>query len=329
MSRFLKIAVALLAIAALATPAIAEDYKFSVYGQARVNTYYTDVDEADTQNLTLDLMNTSRFGMKASKGAISGQYEIAQDGSLRLLYGAYKFDGGTFSFGQQYNAFTTASFTKINAVNDAGGAAWGLVGYAGRVTSLKVAFDNGFMFAAVENSTESDTDDVVLPKLEAAYKGKAGDFAYTAAFGFKDHQLNADDSIDCYLASFIGNMPVGNIALKFNINYGQNAKQYGMSGATYNGTADDDAELLSGFVQASMKANDSNLISAGIGYAEEDIDSGDKETRMVYFIQDQITIAPGFTVSPEIVYADYSDIAGVDGADDDRLYVGAKWQINF
>lgn len=334
MSRFAKVMIVLLTIAAMATPAIAaDDYKFSVYGSARTATYYNDMDTADTTAFTMDALSTSRFGLKASKGAVSGQYELsATSGGLRLIYGAYKFDGGTFSVGQQYNAFTPASFSKIN-VKDGGGLHWGFVGYTAREVSLKVALDNGFTFAAVRNSTQANGD-VVLPKLEASYTGKAGDFSYVAAIGYKDHALNADDSIDAYLASFVGNIPAGPVAIKFNVVYGQNAGEYnlGTDSATnavqLAGSVADDAEILSGFVQGSIKANASNLITAGVAYATEE--AGALETdRMALFVQDQITIAPGFTVSPEIVLFDFTDIGGVDGADDEQLYVGAKWQVNF
>lgn len=338
MSRVMKVMVALLAIAAFAAPAIAAD-GFSVYGSARTATYYVDTDSTDESEFDMDLLtSTSRFGLKASKGNVSGQFEMRTHGTagsstLRLMYGALKLDNGTFSVGQQYNAFTPASFSKLN-VNDGGGLHWGFVGYTNREVSLKYAMNNGFTFAAVRNNTQSAGDSAVIPKLEASYTGKAGGFSYVAAAGYKNHVLNADDDFDCYLASFVGNVPAGPVALKFNVNYGVNAGEYGLGtvadAVEFDGSVDEDATILSGFVQGSIKANDSNLLSAGVLYALEESDNYAEDTsRMAIFVQDQITLAPGFTVSPEVVFFDYTDRFGVDGDDDEVLYVGAKWQINF
>ena len=103
MSRVLKTMIALLAIAAFAAPAFAaDDYKFSVYGSARMATFYNDFDQADDSDFNMDLQGNSRFGMKASKGAVSGHVEmgIGNNVTRRIITGTYAFDGGKLTIGQ-------------------------------------------------------------------------------------------------------------------------------------------------------------------------------------------------------------------------------------
>ena len=333
MSRVLKTMIVLLAIAALATPVFAaDDYKFSVYGSARMTTFYDDYDQADDQDLTFDLQGNSRFGMKASKGAVSGQYEVGTSGSVRVLKGVYAFDGGKLTIGQTYTPYTFFSEQVHGADNDFIG--YGAT-YEGRRPLIAVEFDNGFGIWAIKNegmdsSATANATDADLPKLALSYKGKAGNFAYGANAAYQTYTADpdgADVDADSYLLTFNGVVDLNPAAISFNLAYGQNAAEFGIGQEAMVG--DEDTDFMAGFVQLAFKADDSNTIRLGVGYAEEDSDAfAQTEKRMSYFIHDQYTIAPGFFVVPEISFYDGMDDA--DGSDgEESMHIGAKWQINF
>ena len=351
MSRVLKTMIVLLAIAALATPVLAaDDYKFSVYGSARMTTFYDDYDQADDQDLTFDLQSNSRFGMKASKGAVSGQYEVGTSGSVRVIKGVYAFDGGKLTIGQTYTPYTFFSEQVHNADQDFIG--YGAT-YEGRKPLIAVEFDNGFGLWAIKNegmdSDVSDNDtDADLPKLAISYKGKAGNFSYGANAAYQTYtdapDTAAEFDVDSYLLTFNGVVDLNPAAISFNLAYGQNAAEFGLGDGLYGdrersidgvegehvaATEDEDTDFMAGFVQLAFKADDSNTIRLGVGYVEEDNDDyAQTEKRMSYFIHDQYTIAPGFFVVPEISFYDGMDDA--DGSDgEESMHIGAKWQINF
>lgn len=326
MSRFVKVMVALLAIAAMATPAIAaDDYKFSVYGSARMATFWNDTSEpADDADLEWALQGNSRFGMKASKGAVGGQFEVGTGVNTRLLFGTYKFDGGQLLIGQTYTPYTAFA-------NQAYGADNGFIGYGalydGRQPQIKVSFDNGFYVAGITNAGTAAGTDVTLPKLAVGYKGAADSFSYGANIAYQTYEDAAEDDIMSYLASFNGKLDMNPATLSFNLAYGQNATEFGISGTEVAVTATEDTTFMAGYAQVAFKANDNNTITAGVGYASEDNDDyAQKAERLSYFIQDSITLAPGFYVVPEISFFDDEDETG---AKEKSFHVGAKWQVNF
>jgi hypothetical protein len=330
MSKFLKVMIVLLTIAALATPAMAD---FSVYGSARMTTFYNDISDgagvpgADSNSMTWALQGNSRFGMKASNGAVSGQYEVGTSGSVRVLTGTYKFDGGNFLIGQTYTPYTNFAEQVHGVDND-------LVGYGatydGRKPMLKLTLDNGFGVALISYQSSAATDaDANMPKVAAFYSGKAGEFSYKANLAYQ-----AGDVYDAYLATFGGSINLAPAMLHFNVAYGQNPAEFGLLLGTSNNehisaNAADDTVFIAGYVEAAFKVADNQTLRAGLGYATEDNDSAvQTETRMSFYVHDQITIAPGFFIVPEFSY--YDGLDNANGADGEKSYhVGAKWQINF
>ena len=329
MSRVLKVMVALLAIAAFAAPAFAaDDYKFSVYGSMRLATFYSDFDQADDSDFTMNMQGNSRFGMKASKGAVSGHYEQAIGGGLRLLYGDYAFDGGKLRIGQAYTAF---DFLGQTVYGDDGDFIGYGAGYEGRLPQIAFLMDNGFNFYLVQNKGQGAANDTTIPKLEVRYNGKAGNFSYSAAAGYQTFDAGVDEiGVDAYLLGFMGTVDFNPAALTFQAVYGQNAKDFGVSGAnyTYVASGEEDVDFMGLWAELSFKADDMNLIRVGVGYQEEDADFVEADNSMQYYIHDQYTIAPGFFVVPEITFIDEMDES--DGSSgEESFHVGAKWQINF
>jgi hypothetical protein len=334
MSRFLKSMIVLLAIAAIATPAFADDYKFSVYGSARTATFYSDYDQADNSDFQMNVQGNARFGLKASKGDVSGHYEMSVTaGNLRLMYGTWDFGGGKLIVGQNYTAFGAQMLGNSVYGDDADFIGYGAP-YDSRKPQIQVALDNGLAFYLVQNASQTAGTDANLPKLNIKYDGKAGNFKYSAAGGYQSYDDGANDYTS-YVLAFMGMVDLKPATIKFVGTYGVNTREFGLALIGTNGdervaaTADEDATMLGGYVEVAMKANDMNTIRAGIGYTEEDSDAiVQKETRMAYYVHDQITLAPGFYVVPEIAFFDGMD--DQDGSDGEQsVHVGAKWQINF
>ena len=83
MNKFVKVLFAIGLTVLMATPALAE---FSVYGSARMSTFYIDAKaptgvtgldgKSSTQNLRWTLQDNSRFGAKFAHDNISGQVEL-------------------------------------------------------------------------------------------------------------------------------------------------------------------------------------------------------------------------------------------------------------
>lgn len=334
MSKFLQTMIALLVVVAFATPVIAaDDYKFSVYGSARVATFYTDYDQADDADFVLDKQGNSRFGMKAGKGAVGGHVEfgLASTVYTRLMFGTYKFDGGRLLIGQDY---TPWSFFSCEAsFEDQGFNGYGST-YDGRQPQIRLDFDNGFYIAAIKNVGTSDDNDTDLPKMGIGYKGKADKFSYGLNLAYQTYEVEATGvDLDSYLATFNGSIDLNPMAIQFNLAYGQNPDEFGMVDSIVEeavaATADEDTSYLAGYVQVAYKLNDKNTFRAGIAYTEEDNDDyAQKEKRMSYFIQDQLDLAPGFFIVPE--FAVYDGMDDADGSDGEEVYTfGAKWQVNF
>ena len=324
MSRFAKVMIALLAVAVFATPALA-DYKFSVYGSARVATFYSDWDGEES----FDIANqgNSRFGLRGSNGDVSGQYEVASTGALRLMFGTYKFNGGHLMFGQNYGAFGL-SFMSSQAYNgDNGFIGYGSL-YEGRKPFVKVGLDNGFALWLSQNAQQAQggpNDGADLPKLAVSYAGKVEGFSYNAAIGYQSNEL-VDDSV---VVGFNGTVDLNPASITFGLGYAVNASTYGIAGQAVAPTPAEETTAIFAMLQAAFKLNASNTLVAGVGYTEEDRSDLNTEKRISAFIQNQIAIAPGFTIVPEFSYFETLDGATVATPETSTYHVGAKWQINF
>jgi hypothetical protein len=99
------IIIAALALVCFAVPAMAVDWNF--YGNARMATYYTSEDKADskTTDLQWDLQSNSRIGANIKAENISARFEFGvneSNVSSRRLYGVWNFGSGTMKVGKDY-----------------------------------------------------------------------------------------------------------------------------------------------------------------------------------------------------------------------------------
>ncbi len=171
--------------AVLAVTASANDW--SLYGSARMGTFWTSEDlgdqtdafgRDDVDDLKWDFQTNSRIGAKVKGDKVSGRFEYGTSGgnaNIRLLYGVWQFtENWGLKVGQDY----TPVYFGLSAQafdNDANLWQTGNV-YGGR--RGQVALEGlGFKFAAITPSTSTLDAGAIqaaterkVPKLEASYK---------------------------------------------------------------------------------------------------------------------------------------------------------------
>ncbi len=347
------------AILCLAAPAMAADWDF--YGSARMTTFYTaadsDVEGIDTVNRTQwGQQGNARIGAKVKvNDQISGAFEYGEAVNLRKLYGTYTFGGGSeLLLGQTYPP--TSSRFYSNSVYDGDGDLDGIGQfYTGRRAMIQWK-TGGFKVALVEPTYPKDNAgagyvvDLIIPKIEAAYKFK-GDTFFLDVFGAyhsygQDYATGNDPDIQSYAAGIGGGMNFGVFFFNLGGHMGQNVGNYGayapnLAGArainTFAGLDANqetiDNKDFGALAVVGMNVSDKWSIEAGYGYesCELDTDGADAETVWQAYVNATINIVPGFFIVPEVGYAsyDYDNGGGPIDPNPNLLYVGAKWQINF
>lgn len=327
------------ALTALAIPAMAET---SLYGSARLATFYNIVDTrtgatGSTSDKNADfeeaLHANSRLGVNFVNGTQTAKIEFGVGGgfSARHAYGAQKFDFGTVLVGQTENPyyFYTASVAKTDNVNNNYGSLWDT-----RQPQIKLTLNNGVYVAAIQPTAAAATTENYLPKLNVGYDGKVGNFAYGAGVVGQTYTVTATDkNLTSLLGYFHGTLKADAATLAFNFGIGQNTGNMGFTSANATATnvytGGKDTISAEGFVQGSYQLNPTMKLNAGVGYAMDDNDSFAKtDNRMALFVNTNVTLAKGFSVTPEIAYFDQLD--QTTGAKGNKEYlVGAKWQMDF
>lgn len=347
MKRIISVAV-LAAGIALASNAMASEWNF--YGSARIQTFWSDVDDgSDSEtNFSESLQGNSRIGAKVKvSDELVGRFEYGASGgnaNIRHLYGEWDFGGGKLLVGQ---TDTLVKFSLSNQVygDDEAMDHYGHVNAASRQPMIRLTFGN-FQIAAIspydghdlDNDKNTDDEKFVMPKLEAKYKLSMDNFTIEAAAGYQTYEVTLGTNeydVDSYVLAIGGKVNLGPAYIGADGYWGQNVGPYGLKikadadPALSGGKLEDnDAYGLMGLV--GYKVNDTLALEAGIGYvsAELDINGSQEDDAMAYYLQAAITLAKGVSIVPEIGVLDYlDDNKGVDQGD--VFYYGMKWQINF
>jgi hypothetical protein len=352
------IAAAAGALTALAIPAMAET---TLYGSARMATFYNLADTpagGKTAGFDEHLQLNSRFGANFSNGDVGGKFELGAVPNIRLLYGTWNFGSGKLTVGQDYNSYYT--FTEQVHFDDNGlngyGALWDT-----RQAQIRVNLNNGLYFAAIQPTVNVNGDTtganaelasgatdtkMYLPKLNVGYAGKAGMVGYNVGVvGTTFSQtvgagttLKKDQQIVAVLGYANGSAAFGATKLMASVSGSQNAGNmnfYLRKG--YDAATKKDAIGFEGYIQASQKVSDTLTANIGLGYAGDKIDAPAKagvaqnkfDDKMVVFVNTTVTLAKNVCVTPEFDY--YNQMNGVDGKDSKmKAYaIGAQWKINF
>jgi len=358
MRKLMVLVAALALVAGSAMTAAAADWNF--YGSARVATFIVDVEEqvtggTDTNNYSQSLRGNSRIGANVKvSDELTGRFEYGTGVNTRILWGEWNFGAGSLGIGQHYTPLNYFYSNQVYA-SDNGLLAQGGV-YSGRESMIRLKF-GGFEIAAlaprtaIAASTGSSLlgygTETSIPGIEANYNLKMDSISFNLGAGYQTYEIlgtpTGDHDVDSWVvalgaragfgAAYVG----GNVFMGDNVGHileisvdGDNV--WGVNDgdglADFNGTNVVDNEAMGFIIVAGFKANDMFSFEAGYGYAEVEQMGGlmDDNEVQSYYVQSQITLAPGVFITPEIGMFDGKE----DGAGNfETLYYGAKWQINF
>lgn len=334
-----KLIVLVAALCMVATSAYAAEWNF--YGSARVSTFWTDLDNADTTDFSQALQGNSRIGAKVkANDEISGGFEYGTAGgnaNIRLLWGEWNFGAGSLLIGQQYSPLCMFYSNQVYE-DDIDLFPYGGV-YSGREPMLQLKFGDFKIAAVRENQTVAGATatEADMPAIEASYRFAMDTFHIALAGGFQTFDVIAggqDYSVDSWEIALGAGLKFGPAYLNGNVYMGTNAGNLtwidtgsGNAGrASFNGTDIIDNDALGFLVVLGFQANEMFGFEAGYSYAETewDVANSTEDEVEAYYVQATINLAKGVSITPEIGRIDYKE-----AGQEEINYVGAKWQLNF
>ena len=306
------ILMAAIALVCFSVPAMAVDWSF--YGNARMATFYTSVDEKDvgpkSSDLQWDLQGNSRLGANVKADHIKGQVELALTGSdggdggvnTRRVYGTWNFGAGSLKVGKDYSP--VSKFVSAQAFDgDAGLIGFGAP-YAGRPGQLALSF-GGFDLALITPKTDQDIEDEagaaaggdakrIIPKLEASWGMGFDAWNFDLFGGYQYYSLkdvasltnpgSTDDvSVTSYIVGASGMFNFGPAFVGAQFMYGQNMGNARWSGGAFDNAGWDgddstnDVDTMGGILIAGMKVSDMLSFEGGVGYIQDDPKDADND----------------------------------------------------
>lgn len=343
-----KIALIVSALVIMAGSAQAAEWNF--YGSARVNTFWTDVDNAggsSDKNLEMGLQGNSRVGANVKvSDTLTGRFEYGASGgsaNLRYLYGVWNFGPGSLLVGQHEGPLRHPGSDQVYG-DDAGLGGWGELS-SPRKAQLKLILGT-FRLAlrapdAKYNDGTSNVDtntETRMPSIEAKYRFVGDNYNLGLSAGYHNFKVgpSGEESVSSYVLGIGGDVNFGGFILGANIFGGENVGNLidadvnggdtGNGYAVYSGGQVLDNEALGYKIHATYVFNDMISVHGGYGYMKTELDNAaDKDDVQSYYLQLPLNLAPGVSVVPEIGVVDYKQ----DTAANKTTYLGAKWQIDF
>jgi hypothetical protein len=300
---------------------------------------FDDDDLFFAQNIVSNIMAT------VTAGDVGGGIQYWQGlygPEFAQIYGTWNFGAGTLLVGR---SFTPANIFISNQVwgHDADMLWWGTL-YMDTEPMLQL-------------STRPDNDDLTgvgvdtdtsMPKLEASYSFNVGPVALTVLGAYQSFdEVSAADkeySIDSYVVGLVAKIGLGAAYINADVYTAQNLQQIVPHGEFLGANAsadyvlavkDDiiDNDALAYCLVVGYTASPMLKFEAGYGSLETELDRPGtwEDEASAYYVNCQITLAPGVTVTPEIGKIDNKDRTegGVVTPEGDTTYWGAKWMINF
>ncbi|MCG8566032.1 MAG: porin [Desulfobacterales bacterium] len=334
----------------VAGSALASEWNF--YGSARMSTFIKDTDSntasKDGTSFGESLQANSRIGANIKvNDSLTARFEYGTGVNVRILAAEWDFGMGKLKVGQDYTpmeiGLSNMVFNGDENLNSYGNP------YSGRHPMLQLTF-GGFKIAAIETATQKDFDQFTdaqikaastetnMPKIEASYTHNFSKGFVKMVAGYNSYELTADGheyDVDSYGVGIGGKVNLGRVFLGANVYGGQNTGAYGMSIAANddpifdNGTVHD-SDTLGYILVAGMRVNDMLTCEAGYGWvqAESDKSGVEDDEASAAYVNATITLADGVIIVPEVGYID-NDKDRDGNEEDDTVYYGAKWQINF
>ncbi|EMS78659.1 hypothetical protein [Desulfotignum phosphitoxidans] len=341
MKKLMVLVAALALVAGSAMTAAAADWNF--YGSARIATFFTDLDQADTTNYGENLQGNSRIGATVKvSDEVTGGFEYGTGVNVRKLYGEWNFGAGSLLVGQTYTPLNYFYSNQVYGTDNDMLAQGGV--YSGREGMLRLKF-GGFQIAVLAPKDPvfggAAATEVSMPGIEANYNLVMDNFSFNLGAGYQSYELlgtaTGDHDVDSYVVALGAKTGFGGFSLGGNVYIGENVgnimalsldgdNAWNDGNADWDGTNVVDNEAMGFILVATFKANDMFAFEAGYGYAEAEQMGGllDDNEVQTYYVQSTITLAPGVFITPEIGVID-----GEETGSEEITYYGAKWQINF
>jgi hypothetical protein len=284
---------------------------------------------------------------------------------LRHLTGTWNFGAGSLLVGHTWAVVT--NLLSNQAANQGNGLlGFGSV-YQARQDQIRLTFgglkigllsptangwyNNASMVAAAAANAApvaaaSLGTDVTLPKIEIAYRFATDMFWVEPYLGYQSYDEvtvvtpEATKSITSLIYGVKGKVNIGPAYIGAGFTMGTNPGTYGLANgykAWYNGTDVKDADYYEYMLLVGFKMNDMVTFEGGYGSQYNEIDlasmGGSKieDRNFSYYIQADVSLAPGVHLIPEFSMISQDDIkyGGVSTDQGETTYIGAKWQINF
>jgi len=289
---------------------------------------------------------------------------------LRHLTGTWNFGAGSLLIGHTWAVITNLLSNQI-ANQGQGMLGWGSV-YQGRRDQIRLTFGGlkigllspttsglssttgttptGYLAdgTAVYGAKPVNGDvDVTLPKIEVAYRFATDMFWVEPYIGYQtyDRQYStttATTDVTSFIYGAKGKVNFGPAYVGLGLTLGTNPAEYGLAvsatnvvKATLVNNTYEDVDYMEYMGLVGFKMNDMVTFEAGYGEQKMESDPNGIKTeydRFTYYVNADITLAPGVHVIPEYSKFDNGS-KKVTGATDVELgtesYIGAKWQINF
>lgn len=294
--------------------------------------------------------------------------------TTREFWGKYKFnDLFSITIGQAAQLFNTGGLSNQVWGGDMAlhglGTSWRLA-----TPKITLSYGNfSFALAQPYSGTHRGTTasvggglgtydrDIFLPAFQASYQYKTDTWRAKLAGAYLWQRLNdvtglsgKDENIHSWLMSLDGNINFGPLFLAGAVSAGQNwadaewntkssiASDYtnGKPLSTFgvqirNNKLKSTTSIMTAVI-AGYRLTEALRFEAGASYRYDDNNAfKTKSNIMVFYLQAAYTVAPGFSITPEIGYIDLGKAVGskasnTKGADlGYTWYAGAKWQMDF
>jgi hypothetical protein len=316
----------------------------------------------DTTNYDQELQGNARIGATVNvSDELTGGFEYGTGVNVRKLYGEWNFGAGSLLVGQTNTPLNYFYSNQVYETDNDMLAQGGV--YSGREAMIRLKF-GGFEIAAIapddDNLTEVsdkwvkgvwtqgtkgyDTE-TTFPAIEVNYNLVMDMFSMNLGAGYQTYELvntpTGDHDVDTYVVTLGARTEIGPAYIGGDVYFGENVGSMIAVSLDGDNEWDDgyaewdlatntvvDNEAVGFAIAAGFKANDMFSFEAGYGYVEvEKMGGADPDNEVQsYYVQSQITLAPGVFITPEIGMFDGKE----DGTDSfETMYYGAKWQINF
>ncbi len=332
-----KFIVAIAVLALTAGSAYAADWNF--YGSARVSTFWSEHDVIDGDDgewkYSEGLQGNARIGANVKvSDELSGRFEYGASGgnaNIRHLYGVWDYGFGSVLIGQTETPIAVSYSSQVYDCDST------LGGYGdfdnNRHPQIKWT-SGGFDIAFINTNYSGASYDTrpLIPMIAMSYTAEFDMGEAKIAGGYNTFEINDDEDIDSYGIGLGTNLNFGAFGMFATFVWGQNidgldagTKTKFEGKAVYNGTDVDDCESIGGTIGLSFAFSEMFTMEAGYGYIHDEMDDSDAtDIAQSYYLQAAITLAPGVTVTPEVGMIDERE-----SAQNETIYFGAKWQINF